>query len=119
LLLPIPDLLNRAQDTFHFSLAEAERGFDGRSALVDVAEGFAAVERIKEELGLVAEDLLVVFTPATLESRGHWLTNLFAAGSNITEVPPRVAIISSAFMRRHILPRDPTYGAQGMPCATW
>ncbi len=111
LLLPVPDLVNGAQDAFNVSLSGAELALDA-VPVIDVTEGFAVVGRAKAELGLLTDDLLVMFTPAILEARSHGLTNLFVAGSSIAEKPPRVGILSSSFIRSHILPRDPTYTAQ-------
>ena len=105
-LVPIPELLNSVQCEFRFSLRDIPTT---PPPIADVDTTLGDLYQLKKRLKLRDEDLLVQYIGAPLASRSKGLANLFVAGSNITESPPRVAAVSTSFIRRHILPLDPTY----------
>lgn len=108
-LEPLPALLNGVQDDFTFSVQEAAWAPDSTA---DVDRAFHEIQTCKAAAGLGQDDLLIRFIGVTLESRARGLTNLFAAVSGSRDTPPRVAAVSTAFIRRHILPADPSYLTQ-------
>ncbi|MGA2451869.1 MAG: hypothetical protein ABTD50_24735, partial [Polyangiaceae bacterium] len=111
---PLPEMLNARQECFAFDVAalpDAGR-LSPLSGEIDVAVQSATLASCKTVMGLRDEDLIIWFTSATLSFRQHGVTNLFAAGSSLSERPPRVAQISTRFIRRDILPPDPSYHTQ-------
>src|SRR3954469_20142206 len=91
-LLPIPDLLNNAQHAFSFRLHEHLVGKLqlGDSRIAEVDKTLLQIYSLKESSGLQDEDLIIQFINKTLAFRAYGLTNLFVAGSNLDESPPRV-----------------------------
>jgi len=109
-LSSIPSLLNSAQSAFQFSIKIREsRADELPSKTLDVQEALFSGESLKKKFNLRDSDLLISFISETLESQSQDLTNLFVAASSLSETPPRVAIISTSFIHRYILPVDPTY----------
>jgi hypothetical protein len=110
-LLPLPSLLNEFQSSFYFTLYDQpqKETKPSNKTIVEVNEVLNQIYSTKESLKLRSEDMVIKFINNTLESELHGLTNLFTAGSSINESPPRVAAISTSFLRKHILPLDPTY----------
>jgi nucleoside phosphorylase len=112
---PLASLLNHQQDDFKIEICTkvpAVSRLQASDAHVDIDEGMRDVAACKAALGLRDEDLLIRFCGAVLSARSHGLTNLFIAGSALSEHPPRVAIISTRFIKNQILPADPSYGRQ-------
>jgi RNA polymerase sigma factor (TIGR02999 family) len=110
-LLSIPSVLNSAQRVFQFSVQVCEsRPEELRlSKTIDVEKALLGAKSLKNKFSLSDNDLLISFISETLESRSRGLNNLFVAASSLSEEPPRVAIISTSFIHRYILPVDPTY----------
>lgn len=110
-LLSIPSLLNSAQSAFQFSVQVRESRPEKLSLnkTIDVEKALFAAESLKKEFTLSDNDLLISFISERLESRSRGLNNLFVAASSLSETPPRVAVISTSFIHRYILPVDPTY----------
>jgi len=110
-LLSIPSVLNSAQSAFQFSVQVRESRPEKLrlSKTIDVEKALFGAESLKKEFTLSDNDLLISFISETLESRSRGLNNLFVAASSLSETPPRVAIISTSFIHRYILPVDPTY----------
>ena len=112
-LLPLPDLLNSVQSTFRFSIATASDHEDVElRESADVDQALIDLYSLKTNLDLSDEDLLIRFISEPLESRPRGLGNLFIASSSLFEEPPRVAVVSTSFIHKHILPIDPAYLAQ-------
>ncbi|MCK5055313.1 MAG: toll/interleukin-1 receptor domain-containing protein [Candidatus Aminicenantes bacterium] len=113
-LLPLPDLLNKSQDSFEFVLVEnsSKKSKKPLDRIVDMNDILPQIHLEKKEHHFKKDDLLIKFINKSLESRSHFLHNLFIAGTSIKESPPRVAVISTSFIRKHILPIDPTYSVQ-------
>jgi hypothetical protein len=113
-LLPLPSLLNESQSSFYFTLYDRpqKKTKPSNETIVEVDEILNQIYSTKKSLKLRSEDMVIQFINNTLESELHGLTNLFIAASSINESPPRVAAISTSFLRRHILPLDPTYVIQ-------
>lgn len=107
----ISALLNNAQDVFHFKLLDESPNWHLSSKLlqVDVHEALQNVYSFKAKHGLGDEDIVIQFINKSLVSTTRGLINLFLAASSLSESRPRVAVISTSFIRRHILPVDPTY----------
>lgn len=113
-LVTIADLLNKVQNDFRFctySPPKPLRSMEVRKS-ADVDTSLEECHALKTALNLASEDLLIQFIGTPLESRLRGLANLFLAGSDLSERPPRVAVISTSFIHRHILPSDPTYLTQ-------
>jgi hypothetical protein len=113
-ILPLPEILNNSQESFEFIIIDE---LNKNSELfpkepIDIYDIFPQINLEKKAYHLRKDDLLIRFINNTLESKTHSLTNLFIAGSSINESPPRVAAISTSFIRKHILPVDPTYNIQ-------
>lgn len=110
-LLPLLSLLNESQSFFYFTLYEQsqKKTKPSNKTIVEVNEVFNQIYSTKKKLKLRPEDMVIKFISNTLASESHGLTNLFIACSSIDESPSRVAAISTSFLRRHILPLDPTY----------
>lgn len=110
----LPELLNSAQRDFEFRLHEepSSQSRPGLFTSVEIDETLQQIYSLKNILRLENRDLIIKFINQTLSSKTHAPTNLFLAGSDLNETPPRVAAISTMFIRRHILPADPTYLTQ-------
>jgi hypothetical protein len=110
-LLPLPGLLNSAQSVFKFSVLSAETPHGELVArnFADVDKALVDAYSLKAKLAVSDEDLVVRFINELLESQSRGLSNLFLAGSSLSETPPRVAVVSTSFIHKHILPVDPTY----------
>ena len=110
-LLSIPSLLNSAQSAFRFSVQVGESQPEELrlSKSIDVEKAFLYAASLKKKFSLSDNDLLISFISERLESRSRDLNNLFVAASSLSETHPRVAIISTSFIHRYILPVDPTY----------
>ena len=115
-LLPIPALLNVVQEVFKFSVREVpmhqELSGIGIGKSVNVDQALLNSHQLKTGFHLFDEDLLIHYIDAPLEYRSRGLSNLFLAGSSLSETPPRLAVVSSSFIHRHILPFDPSYFTQ-------
>ncbi len=109
-----PELANKAQPDFCFTMVDAGDTHPDRNQqhALEAVTGYEYVDGQKRAAGLRPNDLLILFTNKALQSTPDGLSNLFIAGSTLRENPPRVAIVSTAFIRRHILPLDPTYMLQ-------
>jgi hypothetical protein len=107
----ISALLNNAQDVFHFRLMDESpnKYLSSEHLQVDVDEALQNVYSFKTECSLRDEDFVIQFINKSLVSTSRGLINLFIAASSIGESSPRVAVISTSFIRKHILPVDPTY----------
>jgi hypothetical protein len=113
-LLPIPALLNGVQDVFKFSVREVptHQASSEIGKSIDVDHVLLTSHKLKTDIHLLDEDLLIQYIDALLEYKARSLSNLFLAGSSLSETIPRVATISSSFIHRHILPVDPSYLTQ-------
>ncbi len=114
-LQPMAALLNSQQDDFEIQVCTKipmVSTLHQADMDIDIVEGMDDVARCKVALGLRDKDLLVRFIGAVLSSRAHGLTNLFVAGSKLSEQPPRVTIISTRFIKNELLPADPAYNRQ-------
>lgn len=110
-LVAIPNLLNGVQNAFEFSVPSVPISHKSSEPCesADVDATLLDSQPLKTALALSREDLLIRFIEEPLESRSRGLANLFVAASSLSETPPRVALISTSFIHKHILPIDPTY----------
>jgi hypothetical protein len=86
-LLPLPELLNDAQEAFRFSLREQpdDQPYTGELVNAEVDATLEQIHSSKQRLGLGDQDLVIQFINKTLSSRPHGLTNLFLAGSSLND----------------------------------
>lgn len=113
-LEPLPGIIGDCQPEFAFSVIDdaLADSLSEETAPLEVRSALSEVSVRKSALALRDEDFLLAFADRPLCSTEHFLTNLFLAGSNLAERPPRVGIVSTTFIRRNILPSDPMYLTQ-------
>jgi len=107
----LPDILNDCQDEFSFGITEGlyRAGILSLNTDVDVPDIFEEVRSLKVALALPDRDFLLLFRDVSLVYGAHGARNLFLAVSSFSESPPRVGVLSTAFIRHRIIEPDPMY----------
>jgi len=113
-LEPLPAIVGDSQSEFVFSVADDVLAdlFAADAGPLELEDALALTYLRKSALALRDQDLLLAFVDRPLRSTPHLFDNLFMAGSNLTEPPPRVGIVSTTFIRQNILRTDPMYLTQ-------